>query len=65
MNTPNILHAGIRADVVFGEQVKVVQPVNLYGCTLGDHCFIGPFVEIQKGVTIGHHTKIQSHSFIC
>ncbi len=52
-------------DVVFGEQVKVVEPVNLYGCTIGDSCFIGPFVEIQKLVTIGNRVKIQSHSFIC
>ena len=27
--------------------------------------FIGPFVEIQKGVKIGKRSKIQSHSFIC
>ena len=30
-----------------------------------NNCFIGPFVEIQKGVTIGPNTRIQSHSFIC
>jgi len=43
----------------------VVQPVNLYGCTIGDGSFVGPFVEIQKGVTIGKRCRIQSHSFIC
>ena len=52
-------------DVDFGEHVKVVQPVNLYGCTIGNNCFIGRFVEIQKNVTVGDHCKIQSHSFIC
>ena len=52
-------------DVVFGEEVTVVQPVNLYGCKIGDNCFIGPFVEIQKGVIIGAGCKVQSHSFIC
>ena len=26
---------------------------------------IGPFVEIQKDVSIGNRCKIQSHSFIC
>jgi acetyltransferase-like isoleucine patch superfamily enzyme len=52
-------------DVVFGENVTVVQPVNLYGCSVGDNCFIGPFVEIQKQVTIGDNCRIQSHSFIC
>jgi len=38
---------------------------NLYGCTIGDNTFIGPFVEIQKDVIIGRSCKIQSHSFIC
>ena len=56
--------SGIR-DVEFGEQVKVVHPVNLYGCKLGNHVFVGPFTEIQKQVQIGDHTKVQSHSFIC
>ena len=53
------------AGVSFGDNVKVVQPVNLYGCTIGDGCFIGPFVEIQRSVTIGRRCKIQSHAFIC
>lgn len=52
-------------DVSFGAGVRIVEPCNLYGCTIGDHCFVGPFVEIQKGVVIGPRTKIQSHSFIC
>lgn len=52
-------------DVSFGENVKVVEPVNLYGCTIGDDCFIGPFTEIQKDVVIGERCRIQSHSFIC
>jgi len=61
---PEIRHTGI-VDVTFGKAVTVVQPVNLYGCAIGDECFIGPFVEIQKGVTIGKRCRIQSHSFIC
>jgi acetyltransferase-like isoleucine patch superfamily enzyme len=52
-------------EVVFGKGVTVVQPVNMYGCEIGDHCFIGPFVEVQKQVTVGSRTKIQSHTFIC
>jgi acetyltransferase-like isoleucine patch superfamily enzyme len=60
-----IKQAGITPDVTFGQDVTVVQPVNLYGCTIGDHSFIGPFTEIQKNVTIGSYCKIQSHSFIC
>lgn len=61
---PQLLECGIR-DVVFGTGVKVVQPTNLYGCQIGDDCFIGPFVEIQKEVRIGARTRIQSHSFVC
>ena len=61
---PEIRHAGI-VDVVFGKDVTVIQPVNLYGCTIGDGSFIGPFVEIQKGVNIGQRCRIQSHAFIC
>ena len=64
MNRPQILNTGIR-EVDFGVEVKVVQPVNLYECTIGDNCFIGPFVEIQKGVVIGDNCKIQSHTFVC
>ena len=55
---------GIR-DVQFGDNVTIVQPVNLYECHIGHEVFIGPFVEIQEGVQIGDHTRIQSHSFIC
>jgi acetyltransferase-like isoleucine patch superfamily enzyme len=51
--------------VNFGEGVTLVNPVNLYGCNIGCDSFIGPFVEIQKNVTIGRNVKIQSHSFIC
>ena len=59
-----IRKAGI-VDVTFGNGVTVVEPVNLYGCTIGDDCFIGPFVEIQRGAIIGKRSKIQSHAFIC
>ncbi len=61
---PILYHSGIK-NVNFGQDVKVVEPVNIYGCSIGDNCFIGPFVEIQKDVFIGNRTKIQSHTFIC
>ena len=64
MGEPRRLQAGI-VDVEFGDDVTVVEPVNLYGCTLGDGVFVGPFVEIQKGVCIGARTRVQSHAFIC
>jgi UDP-2-acetamido-3-amino-2,3-dideoxy-glucuronate N-acetyltransferase len=55
----------IAPDVKLGENVKVYDFVNLYGCEIGDDSQIGPFVEIQRGVVIGKRVKIQSHSFIC
>jgi acetyltransferase-like isoleucine patch superfamily enzyme len=61
---PILYQSGIQ-NVNFGHDVKVVEPVNMYGCSIGDNCFVGPFVEIQKDVIIGHRTKIQSHTFIC
>jgi len=52
-------------DVRFGDNVRIMQPVNLYGCIIGDDSFIGPFVEIQRDVVIGKRCRIQSHAFIC
>ena len=60
----NLKSVGIKR-VDFGSNVTVIEPVNLYGCSIGDNSFVGPFVEIQKNVTIGKNTKIQSHSFVC
>lgn len=61
---PNVFKSGV-IDVSFGANVKYIQPVNMYGCVIGNDVFIGPFVEIQKNVIIGDRTKVQSHSFIC
>ncbi len=59
-----LLKAGI-VNVRFGRDVTVIEPVNIYGCDIGDNAFVGPFVEIQKHVSIGARTKVQSHAFIC
>lgn len=64
MGEPRRLSSGI-VDVDFGEEVTIVEPVNLYGCSISDSVFIGPFVEIQRNVIIGARTRIQSHAFIC
>jgi len=64
VNEPELRLAGI-VGVAFGKNVIVVQPVNLYGCSIGDESFVGPFVEIQRGVRIGKRCRIQSHAFIC
>jgi len=55
----------ISADVRLGHDVKISEFVNLYGCIVGDNTKIGPFVEIQKGASIGAFCKISSHTFIC
>jgi acetyltransferase-like isoleucine patch superfamily enzyme len=55
----------IAPDVRLGRNVQIFAFVNLYGCTIGDECKIGTFVEIQKGVTVGNRVKISSHSFLC
>jgi len=61
---PTLWQARIR-DVQFGSEVICVEPCNLYGCSIGDNSFVGPFVEIQQGAIIGKRCRVQSHSFIC
>lgn len=64
MNNVKTYQAKI-VDVDLGKGVTVVEPVNIYGCKLGDDVFVGPFVEIQRDVTIGDRTRVQSHTFVC
>lgn len=52
-------------NVSVGNDVKICNFVNAYGCSIGDGSKVGTFVEIQKGATIGKNCKISSHSFIC
>jgi len=63
-NAPTLLQSGI-VDVTFGPGVRIVNPVNLYGCEVGASTFIGPFTEIQKNVVVGCRCRIQSHAFVC
>jgi acetyltransferase-like isoleucine patch superfamily enzyme len=51
--------------VSLGENVKIYDFVNAYGCSIDDNTKVGTFVEIQKGSTIGKNCKISSHTFIC
>lgn len=62
--SPELRQCGIR-DVDFGKGVVVYEPSNIYQCKIGNDCFIGPFVEIQKDVRVGDRVRIQSHCFIC
>ena len=64
MSKPLVIQSNI-VNVKFGKNVKIIDPVNIYGCEIGNNTFVGPFVEIQKNAVIGDNCKIQSHSFIC
>ena len=55
----------IAPDVTIGQNVYLAKFINLYGCTVGNHCKIGTFVEIQKNASVGDNCKISSHTFIC
>ncbi|WP_108502353.1 acyltransferase [Paracoccus indicus] len=54
-------------DCELATDVRIPCPelVNLYGCRVGNQTSIGPFVEIQRGCTVGDRCKISSHSFLC
>jgi UDP-2-acetamido-3-amino-2,3-dideoxy-glucuronate N-acetyltransferase len=60
-----VKYLSIADDVQLGENVKIANFVNLYGCAIGDNTKIGAFVEVQKNAVIGKNCKIQSHTFIC
>ncbi len=51
--------------VKLGKNVFISKFVNLYGCTIGDDCKIGSFVEIQKDVIIGKKCKICTNIVLC
>jgi len=52
-------------NVKLGENTRLADFVNLYGCEIGDNSRIGAFVEIQKNAKIGRNVKVSSHTFIC
>ena len=58
-------YRSIAPDVKLGENVKIHNLVNLYGCEVGDNTKIGCFVEIQKNARVGKNCKISSHTFVC
>jgi len=51
--------------ITVGKGTILFDPANIYRCTIGRDCTIGPFVEIQAGVVIGDLVKVSSHAFIC
>ena len=58
-------YLSVAPDVKLGENVKLSQFINLYGCEIGNETKIGAFVEIQKNVRVGKRCKISSHTFVC
>lgn len=52
-------------NVNVGENVRIFDFVNAYGCSIDDGTKVGSFVEIQRGAHIGKQCKISSHTFIC
>tara|TARA_R110000744_G_scaffold231787_1_gene349900 strand:- start:2 stop:457 length:456 start_codon:yes stop_codon:yes gene_type:complete len=61
----NKIQVKINENCKIHKDVTILEPVNIYGCEIQQNSFIGPFVEIQKDVSIGVNTRISSHSFIC
>jgi acyl-[acyl carrier protein]--UDP-N-acetylglucosamine O-acyltransferase len=45
-------YLSVADDVKLGENVKLANFVNLYGCAIDDNTKIGTFVEIQKMTNI-------------
>jgi acetyltransferase-like isoleucine patch superfamily enzyme len=56
---------GVHPSVRLGRNVRIVNAdlLNIYGCEIGAQ--IGPFVEIQRGASVGTRCGIQSHNFVC
>ena len=61
----NKIKAKISENCKIHTDVTIIEPVNIYGCEIHSDSFIGPFVEIQSGASVGVNTRISSHSFIC
>lgn len=62
---PQWIPSGVAADVEIGAACRISESANLYGCRIGEGSRVGAFVEIQRGVSVGSHCKVSSHSFLC
>ena len=47
-----------------GNDVKIYDYTNIYGCEIGDNTKVACFVEIENGVKIGKNCKIQAFVFV-
>ncbi|SPX55340.1 acetyltransferase [Klebsiella pneumoniae] len=39
-------------DVIYGTNVRLVKPVNIYECELRDNVFVGPSLRYRKAVSL-------------
>lgn len=52
-------------NALLGKNIFISKFVNIYGCSIGDDCKIGSFVEIQKDVVVGKKCKICTNIVLC
>jgi UDP-2-acetamido-3-amino-2,3-dideoxy-glucuronate N-acetyltransferase len=50
--------------IKIGEDSRVYDQVNLYGCKIGKNTKVDAFVYMEEGVTIGNNCKIRPFVFI-
>ena len=50
-------------NITTGKNVKIIKPVNLYECHLGDNVFIGPFVKYKIMLKLAMEVKY-SHTLL-
>lgn len=62
---PTIQDTAIVKNARLGQNTRIWEFANIYGCQIGDNCNIGSYVEIQSDVNVGNNVTISSHSFIC
>ena len=52
----------VNADI--GLNVKIVNPTNIYGCKIGNNCFIGPGSILMPGVVVNEWTTVLANSSV-
>ena len=62
---PFISDTAIVKNSDIGDDTKIWEFANIFGCKIGQNCTIGSYVEITDNVSIGNNVTISSHSFIC
>ncbi|AWN46815.1 N-acetyltransferase [Methylobacterium terrae] len=55
----------VNARIAAGAVLADPDLVNVYGCAIGAEARIGPFVEIQRGASVGARCRIGANAFLC